>query len=74
MEVKIGIQSVAREITLESELSADEIESTVTAAVADGGLLRLVDEKGRRVLVPTDKLGYVEIGEPLERRVGFGAM
>ncbi|MEY4412077.1 MAG: hypothetical protein RL560_336, partial [Actinomycetota bacterium] len=23
-------------------------------------------------IVPADKIGYVEIGEPAERRVGFG--
>ncbi|ABK53555.1 conserved hypothetical protein [Acidothermus cellulolyticus 11B] len=74
MEVKIGVQSVARELTLESNQNADEIESAVASALSTGGLLRLVDEKGRRVLVPTDKLAYVEIGEPVERRVGFGAM
>ncbi|MDQ1465480.1 MAG: hypothetical protein QOC73_2421, partial [Actinomycetota bacterium] len=39
-----------------------------------GGLLVLADEKGRRVMVPVEKLAYVEIGESLERRVGFGAM
>jgi hypothetical protein len=47
----------------------------VRAALADGGgLLVLVDEKGRQLLVPSDKLAYVEIGEANERRVGFGAM
>jgi hypothetical protein len=30
--------------------------------------------EGRRVLVPADKLAYVEIGEIETRRVGFGTM
>jgi hypothetical protein len=34
----------------------------------------LTDERGRRVLVPADRLAYVEIGEQVERRVGFGTM
>ena len=37
-------------------------------------ILALEDERGRRVVVPADKLAYVEIGEPESRRVGFGAM
>ncbi|HEX7104377.1 MAG TPA: DUF3107 domain-containing protein [Acidothermaceae bacterium] len=74
MEVKIGVQYSAREIVLESAQEADDIERLVTAALDAGGLLSLTDEKGRRVLVPVEKLAYVEIGESLERRVGFGAM
>lgn len=74
VEVKIGVQYAAREIVLESAQTADTIEQLVTAALTAGGLLRLDDEKGRRVLVPVEKLAYVEIGESLERRVGFGAM
>ncbi len=74
MEVKIGVQYAAREIVLESAQTADTIEQMVTAALTAGGLLTLVDEKGRRVLVPVEKLAYIEIGESLERRVGFGAM
>ena len=74
MEVKIGVQYAAREIVLESGQSPDEVEKLITAAIKDGGLLILADERGRRVLVPVEKLAYVEIGESLERRVGFGAM
>ena len=37
-------------------------------------LLQLADEKGRKVLVPADRLAYVEIGEVSIRKVGFGAI
>ena len=75
MEVKIGVQFATRELTLESAQSPDEIAKTVAEALkADLGILTLVDEKGRRVLVPADKLAYVEIAESETRRVGFGAM
>jgi hypothetical protein len=75
VEVKIGVKGAARELSLESAQSSDEIADAVKAALADaGGLLVLVDEKGRQVLVPVDKLAYVEIGEQVERRVGFGAI
>jgi hypothetical protein len=74
VEVKIGVQHAAREIVVESRESSDDVAKTVSKAYSDGGLLRLIDEKGRVVLVPVDKLAYVEIGEPEVRRVGFGAM
>jgi hypothetical protein len=35
------------------------------------GLLTLVDERGRRIVVPTDRIAYVEIAEADSRRVGF---
>ena len=75
MEVKIGVQFATRELVLESAQSADEVAKVVADALkADLGILTLVDEKGRRVLVPADKLAYVEIAESEQRRVGFGAL
>jgi hypothetical protein len=76
VEVKIGVQNAARELVLESAQTPDDITEAVSAALsANGnGTLILVDERGRRVLVPVDKLAYIEIGEQIERRVGFGAM
>jgi hypothetical protein len=75
VEVKIGVQFAPRELTLESAQSPDEIAKAVSDALkADLGVLTLVDEKGRRVLVPADKLAYVEIAETEQRRVGFGAL
>ncbi|WP_084129310.1 DUF3107 domain-containing protein [Demequina sp. NBRC 110055] len=72
MEIRIGVQNVAREIVIETELSGDEVASKVADAVA-GATLDLTDAKGRRVVVPAGSLGYVEIGEETKRRVGFGA-
>jgi len=75
VEVKIGVQYAPRELVLESAQSADEVVKAVADALkADLGVLSLVDERGRRVLVPADKLAYVEIAESEQRRVGFGAM
>jgi hypothetical protein len=75
VEVKIGVQDVARELVLESAQSPAEVEKAVAEALkADLGVLALTDDKGRRVLVPADKLAYVEIAETEQRRVGFGAL
>lgn len=72
MEVKIGVQYGGRELVLESAQTPQEVTDQVTAAISDSaGVLQLVDEKGRRVIVPVDKLAYVEIAEQQHRPVGF---
>ncbi|WP_031506060.1 DUF3107 domain-containing protein [Streptomyces megasporus] len=75
MEVKIGVQHAPREIVLESAQTAEEIERAVAEALTGKSrLLSLADERGRRVVVPADRLAYVDIGEPSGRKVGFGAI
>lgn len=74
MEVKIGVQNVAREVVLESDQSADEVIKSVEKALVDGVALRLSDDKGRVVLVPVATVGYVDIGAPEKGRVGFGTV
>lgn len=74
MEVKIGVRDVAREVVLESDLSAEEVQAAVDAAVSGGGLLKLTDDRGRVVLVPGSQVGYVELGAPERGRVGFGGI
>ena len=72
MEVKIGVQNVAREITIETEASAADVAKAVAEALEQGSILTLTGEKGRQVLVPANVLGYVQIGEQEKRGVGFG--
>jgi hypothetical protein len=74
VEIKIGIQHTARELSLESNLPAADVEAAIAAALKDGGVLTLVDEKDRKVLVPAEKIAYIELGEPTGRRVGFGTI
>lgn len=73
MEIKIGIVDTARELTIDSNESVDEILKAVTDAIGTGNLLVLTDSHDRKVLVPGGKLAYVDLGDPRERRVGFGA-
>ena len=72
MEVKIGVQHASRELVIDSELSSEDVEAAVAKALSsDERLLVLTDTKGRKVVVPADKLGYVEIGSPTVGQVGF---
>ena len=70
MEVKIGVQNSSRELIIDTNQTSDDIEKSVAEAV-EQGLLSLTDSKGRRVIVPADKLAYVEIGSPSIGQVGF---
>ncbi len=72
MEVKIGVQFGARELTIDVAEDSDTVQSAISEALSDEkGLLSLEDIKGRRVLVPTAKLAYVELGSPTTGQVGF---
>jgi hypothetical protein len=74
VEVKIGVQFAPRELVLESAQSPAEVEAAVTDVIERGnGTLILEDDRGRRVIVPVDKLAYVEIAEAAPRPVGFTA-
>ena len=72
MEVKIGIQSVPRELVVETSTSDEEIQQLLADAVTDSTVFVLTDEKGGKVMVPGDKIAYLEIGSLEPRRVGFG--
>jgi len=73
VEVKIGVTDSPRELFLNSGQSPEEVEKLVTDALGkESGVLALTDEKGRRFLVQTAKIAYVEIGAADSRRVGFG--
>ena len=74
MEVTIGVQNLPRELALETDLTADQVTEVLKKALADGGVLELTDTRGRRVLVPTATIGYVEVGPEETRRVGFGSL
>ena len=49
MEVKIGVQNVAREITFETDASSQEVAKAVAEAVEKGTMLTLTDEHTRRM-------------------------
>ena len=74
MEVKIGVSDSPRELVFTSSQTAAEVEELVTSALSKAGsdVLSLSDDKGRRFLVHTAKISYVEIGVSDVRRVGFG--
>jgi len=72
VEVKVGVADTARELTINSSQTPEEVESLVAGALKDStGTLSLVDDKGRRYVVPSARIAYVEIGTADSRKVGF---
>jgi Protein of unknown function (DUF3107) len=73
VEVKIGVQSAPRELVLETNETAEKVEQALKAALeqGEGGMFAVADDKGGKVLVPADKIAYVEFGGTEQRRVGF---
>ncbi len=74
MEIKVGIQHVAREIAVDTEQTAAEVEKNLLKALSDETILTLTDAKGRKVLIPVDKIAYVDLGQENARPVGFGTL
>ena len=74
MDITIGVQNLARELVVESDQTSEEIAEAVATALAGKPVLELRDSRGRRLLVPTGTIGYVEIGSEETRRVGFGSL
>ena len=71
MEVKIGVQNAQRELVVDTDSTPDDIEARLTEAIAGNGVLRLSDVKGRTVVVPAEKIAYLELGSPTSSTVGF---
>jgi len=72
MEIKIGIQNVAREVTLEVDLSVDQILQAYRQARSSDDLLDLTDAAGHQTMIPATGIAYIEFGKEHVRPVGFG--
>jgi hypothetical protein len=72
-EVRIGITESNQELHIEVETSTDEVIAAINTAIDSGKALKLTDIKGRQTIVPSSKIGFVEVGQAPERRVGFAS-
>jgi uncharacterized protein DUF3107 len=73
VQVRIGVQSVPKELVVETTQSSEEIEQAVSDALADDDGVFAMKSKTGRVIVPVSKLAYVEIAESDTPSVGFGS-
>ena len=72
MEVKIGVQHVGRELSVETDEAPDAILEGLNKALADDAVFSLTDAKGHTVAVPAQKVAYLYFDSETGRKVGFG--
>ncbi len=70
MNVTIGTLHSSREISIEVDLKAAELQKKVMAAIS-GTHLELTDVDGQLVIVPTPALAYVMTAHTPSAPVGF---
>lgn len=77
MDVRIGIAESPQviEVELENDVDRDALKSDVEAALSGKSkVLWLTDRKGKEFAVPSQQIGFIELGtSDAERKIGFGA-
>jgi len=72
VDVRIGIMHSPREISFETDATAQDLSQAIQEAhQADGKLVSFTDSKGAQFLVNPNAIAYVEFGAETSRRVGF---
>ena len=74
MDIELGIQNVARAVTFSTEESAEAVNATISAAVAENKPSVLNAERDRGTFPPAGALGYAIVGSETKHAVGFGAL
>lgn len=71
MDIKFGFADTARELVISAAGDQAELTQKINSALADNSTLELEDDKGRKYLVRTDRVVYVEVGIAKKQAVGF---
>lgn len=72
MDVKIGVQNAARELTVDTDEQPEAVLELLQQTLKDESVFSLTDTKGRTVAVPADKVAYLYFTADSGRKVGFG--
>jgi hypothetical protein len=72
VEVKIGVQYAARELSVATESEPDAVLDALNQAIKDDTVFVLTDDKGRTVAVPAARVAYLDFTSDAGRKVGFG--
>lgn len=74
MDIKFGFADTARELqlTVSNEgADQDQLLAQINESLSQGGVLEMEDEKGRKYLIRTERVVYVEVGAVRSHGVGF---
>lgn len=70
MDITLGIKH-GRDLQFTTADSTKDVEAQLAAAMADGSVFSVTDAKGRRILVPGDRILFAELGAQRGGAVGF---
>lgn len=71
-KVKVGVVFAAKELEVEVEGATPEVLERIQGAIAGGEkVIAVTNDKGKTVVIPIDKLAYVEV-EDAEKAGGIG--
>jgi hypothetical protein len=73
-QFRIGISETSHELHFEVHLEATKIIALAEEAISGNKILDLTDIKNRRILVPANKISYLEIGDSTDQKVGFTSL
>ena len=71
MDIKFGFADTARELVISAAGDQADLTQKINSALADNSTLELEDDKGRKYLVRTDRVVYVEVGIAKKHAVVF---
>ncbi|MBV7282742.1 MULTISPECIES: DUF3107 domain-containing protein [unclassified Corynebacterium] len=73
MDIKIGFNDSPRELVISTDRAQDEVLAQVQQALASAepSSVTLDDDKGRKYVVRSSSIAYVEVGSTHAHPVGF---
>ncbi len=71
VRIRIGVADASQALEVDVEEAEDIINQLEQAFSSGEQLLRFLDIDGRLIVVPLDKLGFVEVEPSKPRMVGF---
>lgn len=72
MELTIGIRDAAAPLTIETEITKEELKSELANALTTNSFLEIAGNDGSVTIIPATSLGYVRVAKSEQRHVGFG--
>lgn len=76
MDVRIGVSRIPKELSIElpDDTDREDLRTSIDEALAGTvPTLWLTDVRGRQVGIPSERIGYVELGaDEGDRPAGFG--
>ena len=68
------MEAVAGRVPVVAQTGSTSVTEAIESALSAGTPIKLTDDKGRRIIVPANALGYALIGSETKHAVGFGAL